>query len=223
MNDDGRVLVGLGWDGCRLAHGFRWEEATGMLDLGSTVPGRSSRANDVSGDGRVIVGWQDAPDGFRQGAVWRDGVQEVLIGPFGAVGEAHDVNSDGTLIVGQNCDPKDFSAWIWRPETGIECKPVERLIALKPYGAKMFATSEDGRVIGGSHSFGPDGEGVLWLNGEPQFIRAYLRDNGVTDAFTGWINTGSITGVSRDGRVIVGNGAGPQYFQGYIIILPPLN
>lgn len=223
MNDDGRVLVGLGWDGCRLAHGFRWEEATGMVDIGSSVPGRSSRANDVSGDGRVIVGWQDAPDGFRQGAKWTDGRQEVIIGPHGVVGEAQATNSDGSLIVGQNCDPLERSAWSWTPETGVVCHPVERLIATKPYLTMMLATSENGRVIGGASSFGPDSEAVLWLDGEPQFIKAYLRANGVTDAFQGWINTGFITGVSRDGRVIVGNGAGPQYFQGYIIILPPLN
>jgi uncharacterized membrane protein len=223
MNDDGNVIVGLGWDGCRIAHGFRWEETTGVVDLGSTVPGRASRANAVSGDGRVIVGWQDDPTGFRQGAVWRDGVQEVLVGPFGAVGEAMDVNSDGSIIVGQSCNPLDLSAWIWTPETGIECKPVERLIATKPYLAMMLATSEDGRVIGGAHSFGLDSEAVLWIDGEPRFIRAYLRDNGVTDAFTGWVNTGFISGVSRDGRVIIGQGAGPLNFQGYIIILPPQN
>jgi probable HAF family extracellular repeat protein len=223
MNDDGNIIVGLGWDGCRVAHGFRWEEGTGLVDLGTTVPGRSSRANAVSSDGRVIVGWQDDPFGFRQGAVWREGAQEVLIGPFGAVGEAMDVNSDGSIIVGQNCNPLDLSAWIWTPETGIECKPVERPDALKPYLAMMLATSEDGRVIGGAHSFGPDSEAVLWLDGEPLFIKDYLRANGVSDAFEGWINTGFITAVSIDGRVIVGQGAGPITFQGYIIVLPEQN
>jgi hypothetical protein len=87
----------------------------------------------------------------------------------------------------------------------------------------MLATSEDGRVIGGASSFGLDSEAVLWLDGEPQFIRAYLRANGVTDAFAGWVNTGFITGVSRDGRTIVGQGAGPFNFQGYVIVLPPLD
>jgi uncharacterized membrane protein len=223
MNDRGNVIVGLGWDGCRIAHGFRWEEATGVVDLGSTVPGRSSRANAVSGDGRVIVGWQDDPTGFRQGAVWRDGAQEVLVGPFGAVGGAQDVNSDGTLIVGQNCDPLNLSAWSWTPETGIECRLVEELADPRPFITMMLATSEDGNVIGGARSFGPQSEAVLWLDEEPQYIADYLRDNGVSDAFDGWINTGFITGVSRDGRVIVGQGAGPINFQGYIIILPEQN
>jgi uncharacterized membrane protein len=223
MNDDGNVIVGLGWDGCRIAHGFRWEETTGVVDLGSTVPGRSSRANAVSGDGRVIVGWQDDTFGFRQGAVWRDGAQEVLIGPFGAVGEAQDVNSDGSLIVGQNCDPVDLSAWSWTPETGVVCHIVEESTDPKPFITMMLASSEDGRVIGGARSFGLESRAVLWIDKEPQYIEDYLRANGVPDAFNGWINTGFISGVSRDGRVIVGQGAGPINFQGYVVILPPLN
>jgi glyceraldehyde-3-phosphate dehydrogenase/erythrose-4-phosphate dehydrogenase len=43
-----------------LARAFRWEESTGMVDLGSTVPGRSSRADGVSGDGRIVVGFQES-------------------------------------------------------------------------------------------------------------------------------------------------------------------
>ena len=54
----------------QLAHAFRWEESTGMVDLGSTNAGESSRANNVSGDGRVVVGWQEHATGFRQGAKW---------------------------------------------------------------------------------------------------------------------------------------------------------
>jgi len=193
-----------------------------MVDLGSTVPGRSSRANNVSGDGRIIVGWQDAPDGFRQGAVWRDGRQEVITGPFGVVGEAQDANSDGSFIVGQNCDQLDLAAWSWTAETGVVCHRVEAPPDPRPFITMMLATSEDGRVIGGARSFGPQSEAILWLDGEPHYIDEYLASQGVPDAFDGWINTGFITGVSREGRVIVGQGAGPRNFQGYIIILPRL-
>ena len=34
-SDDGRVVVGLAWDGCGYARAFRWEESTGMVDLGT--------------------------------------------------------------------------------------------------------------------------------------------------------------------------------------------
>src|SRR5260370_14856922 len=76
VNGDGSVIVGLGWDGCAHAHGFRWDAITGMTDLGSLVEGRASRANAISGDGQVIAGWSDQATGFRQGARWRDGVWE---------------------------------------------------------------------------------------------------------------------------------------------------
>ena len=39
---DGRVVVGLGWNGCGHARAFRWEESTGMVDLGS-LTGQSTR------------------------------------------------------------------------------------------------------------------------------------------------------------------------------------
>ena len=61
---DGKVVVGMAQNGCTFAHAFRWEESTGLVDLGSSVAGRASFARGVSADGRVIVGYQDRADGF---------------------------------------------------------------------------------------------------------------------------------------------------------------
>ena len=121
---DGRVIVGLAWNGCNIARAFRWEEATGMVDLGSTVAGRSSRANGVSGDGKVVIGWQEHETGPRMGARWVDGRQEVFAGPDGFVGEAHGANSDASIVVGQTCrftGTLDQSAWIWTAREGVQC------------------------------------------------------------------------------------------------------
>ena len=123
---DASIIVGLGWDGCNYAHGFSWRESTGMADLGTTVPGRSTRANAVSNEGRMTVGWQDAPTGLRQGARWVDGRQELFMGPHGVVGEALATNADGSLVVGQNCNFSnvlDQSAWSWTASTGVRCHP----------------------------------------------------------------------------------------------------
>ena len=221
---DASIIVGLGWDGCNYAHGFSWRESTGMADLGTSVPGRSTRANAVSNEGRMTVGWQDAPTGLRQGARWVDGRQELFIGPHGVVGEALATNADGSLVVGQNCNfsnDLDQSAWSWTASTGVRCHPAPR-VRLPRYIAGMAATSDDGRVIGGFHSFGLDSEAVLWLDGEAIYLREYLRNNGVPDAFNGWINTGFVNAVSPDGRMIAGQGAGPRDFQGYVVILDSL-
>ena len=72
---------------------------------------------------------------------------------------------------------------------------------------------------GGSQSFGLDSEAVLWINRSPTYLKDYLRAHGVPDAFEGWVNTGFINGVSSNGRILVGYGAGPTDFQGYIVIL----
>jgi probable HAF family extracellular repeat protein len=217
-SDDGRVIVGLGWDGCRFARAFRWEESTGMVDLGSTVEGRSSRANNVSGDGRIVIGWQEDQFGFRQGARWVDGRQELFNGPNGIVGEARDSNTDGSVIVGQNCHPATAMGWIWRAGSEIVCYPPPRP---RPVGFQvlMLATSEDGRIVGGAHSFGLESESILWVDGEPHYLKDYLREHGIPDAFEGWVNTGFINAVSPDGRILAGYGAGRRAFTGFVVIL----
>jgi probable HAF family extracellular repeat protein len=223
-SDDGRVVVGLGWNGCRYARAFRWQESTGMVDLGSTTA-NSSRANDVSGDGRVVVGWQEAATGFRQGAKWVNLRQELILGPAGPVGEAFAANRDGSFIVGQVCDPPNpavSSAWTWSASAGVRCFPMTRPLTIPnyPYLTAMMATSDDGRVIGGAFTFGLESQALLWLDGRGYFLSDYLRDNGYRNAFRDWVNTGFITGVSPDGRTLVGYGAGPRNFQGYLVILP---
>jgi probable HAF family extracellular repeat protein len=226
-NEDGRVIVGLAWDGCKYARAFRWEESTGVADLGSLGGGQqSTRANGVSGDGRVVVGWEQATTGFRQGAKWVDGKEELIRGSSGLVGEAFATNRDGSLIVGTNCDPMAYTgpptAWTWTQAAGVRCYPVQRPSWVVPlaYQALMQTTSNDGRVIGGALSFGLESQALVWFDGEPVFLRDYLRSNGIPDAFDGWVNTGFVTDVSNDGRTLVGYGAGPKTFQGYIVILP---
>jgi probable HAF family extracellular repeat protein len=219
---DGRVIVGLAWNGCRIARAFRWEESTGMIDLGSTVQDQSSRADGVSGDGRVVVGFQENRTGFWQGARWVEGKQELFVGPGGIeVGQAFGANANGSIVVGQVCDPsnpRNQGAWVWTERDGVQCLPVPRL---RPVGfiGKAFATSDDGRVIGGGHGFGLESEAVLWIDRSPAYLGDYLQQHGVPNAFRGWVNTGTITGVSADGRVLVGYGAGPRDFQGYVVIL----
>jgi probable HAF family extracellular repeat protein len=225
-NGDGSVLVGLAWNGCSIARAFRWTEETGMVDLGSTVDGKSSRADAVSGDGKVVVGFQEHATGFRQAARWIDGKQTVFTGPEGLLGEANATNADGSIIVGQNCQAlsNGQSAWVWTAREGVQCLPVPvRRPAIEgSFSGAALATSDDGRVIGGAHSFGLESESVIWIDRQPQYLKSYLREHGVPNAFEGWVNTGFVTGMTRDGRVLVGYGAGPRDFTGFMVIMPPL-
>jgi uncharacterized membrane protein len=173
-----------------------------------------------------VVGWQEDVTGFWMGAKWVDGVQTLFQGPKGMVGEAFAANRDGSFIVGTQCDPYDTkaNAWTWTAATGIKCFPVDRPRWVLPnyYKALMQTTSEDGRVIGGAFSFGLDSEALVWFDGQVYFLRDYLRDHGIPDAFEGWVNTGFILGMTPDGRTLVGYGAGPTGFQGYVVVLPEM-
>jgi probable HAF family extracellular repeat protein len=228
---DGHVVVGLGWDGCKFAHAFRWEDSTGMVDLGSTVAGKSSRADGVSGDGNVVVGQQEAATGFTQGAQWVGGQQSLFTGPGGEVGTAKAANLDGSIVVGRVCDPSAArpsdptfqSAWVWTKQDGLKClaAPALRASPGPLIIVEASATSDDGRVIGGSQNVGgsEDSDAVIWIDRVPYYLKDYLAAHGVPDAFRTWVNTGSITDISPDGRILVGKGAALGGFQGYIVIL----
>jgi len=206
-----------------------------MVDLGSSVQGRASLASGASGDGRVIVGYQDTAN-FREGARWLDSREELMPGPVGFVGQARATNIDGSIIVGQICRPgdeMDQSAWMWTAQGGTTCLPAPSKISAPVPGpgpgpgvgpsiiVQANATSDDGHVIGGGQNVGGsnDSNAVIWIGGRPAYLKDFLRANGVPDAFTAWPNTGEITGITPDGHILVGWGAAPGGFRGYLVVL----
>jgi probable HAF family extracellular repeat protein len=219
VSGDGTVVVGLGWNGCAYAHGFRWDADLGLSDLGSLVDGRASRANAVSADGQVIIGWSDQASGFRQGAAWANGSWRWFESEYGAVGEALAVNSDGSIIVGYACGPFNQHAWTWTSEAGVQC--VAGTLS-NPVVTFMFAVNGDGSVIGGAEQ--PDispgsRAAVLWFSGEPVSLKQYLLDRGVSEV-AAW-DLKSVSAVSSDGTVIAGWGFDPQFrVRGFVVALP---
>ena len=226
---DGRVVVGLARNGCTFAHAFKWQESTGVVDLGSTVAGHPSLAAGVSADGRVAVGYQERADGTRQGARWVDLQQQLIpnvAGAFAFVGTANAANHDGSIVVGRLCRfgvESEQSAWVWSERDGTRCLPAP---TLRPSPGPVIqvtanGTSDDGRVIGGGQNVGGsnDSNAIIWINGTGSYLKDYLQANGVPNAFQTWINTGEITDVSPDGRVLVGWGAALGGFRGYMVIL----
>jgi uncharacterized membrane protein len=243
---DGRVVVGGGYYGtnpaipCEFYAAFRWEESTGFV-LMPTSSGTYTRAHGVSADGRVVVGIDAAITGVWRGVKWVDGKEEFIQGPLGNTVSAWAVNRDGTVIAGSGCTVdlpnQPPSAWSWTAAGGVKCHTAEppRWVPWITgannfnYNTYVYAVSDDGRVMGGDIQFdiaAGDEESVLWFDGEPVYLRDYLRGHGYPDAFEGHFNTGRITAISPDGRVIVGHNGGPfgavnRY--GFIVILPELN
>jgi probable HAF family extracellular repeat protein len=223
---NGQVVVGGGYNGCTVFHAFRWQASTGIVDLGSSVEGKSSRALGVSGDGSVVVGDQNTAQLPNQGARWLNGRQELISGPQGPVGSAVATNHDGSIVVGRVCHPSSDTpqdGWMWTPQNGTTCLPAPRN-RISP-GPKIIveaaATSDDGQVIGGSQSVGGsvDSDAVIWIGSKPAYLKDFLQANGVPNAFNTWVNTGTITGISPDGRILVGWGAAALGYRGYIVIL----
>src|SRR5262245_2274325 len=112
---DNRKVVGLAWDGCGEVSGYSWDKGGGMRSLGSL--GDGSRANDVSADGSMVVGWDQDATGFWRGTRWVYG-RETLFqqtpalccnpadpwcpGATTDVGSAEAVNSTGTVVAGES-------------------------------------------------------------------------------------------------------------------------
>ena len=209
VSGDGSTAVGLVWLAqlCR-AHGGAWDLRGGgpATDLGSTVPNAASRANAISADGHVIGGWQDNEFGERQGAIWRDGVEEPVLTSAGEhVGEVAFVNHDGSVIAGSNLPYGGGSAWVSsarRGFTAIESPSVFWQIFL-------VAASDDGSLaVGVARTQNGLQKAWIWKAQGGKFLWAddYMAKNGLA---SGW-QIASLAAVSADGLTLAGWGLNPN-------------
>jgi uncharacterized membrane protein len=220
VSDGGKTVVGLGWDGCK-ASAFRWTKKAGMVSLGS-LDGQASRANDISADGSVIVGWDDSPVGERRGAIWVNGRERLLspTGPF--VGSAEAVTADGTVVVGQNAGRGDIrkQAYRWTAAGGAHL--LGKLPGGGPFSvASGLGLTDDGKVVVG-FSGGRRRDAFIWSRATGMLrLRDYLKSLGVT-GMHGWRLDTAIA-ISGDGTTITGWGYRPDgHVQSWIVQnLPP--
>jgi uncharacterized membrane protein len=196
------VIVGLGWIDGGTAHATVWS-GNSITDLGSTVPDRSTRANAVNASGSVVVGWQDAEDGYRQGAYWTNGTQTLLATADGRVGEAGAVTPDGRYVVGVGNDATQFGQW--RYDTTDGSFDFLGTINAANFNRASTGISDDGRVIVGyDRGFGPagQGQGTIWIEGEGLFnLTSYVSGLGIN---LGTRRLALPLAVSADGTQIVG-------------------
>lgn len=215
LDTDGDVAVGLAWvPGCR-AEAFRWTEDGGTTGLGRSAPS-SSRAYDVSGDGSVIVGWDEHPDfGYRRPALWQEGVSgpQHFVGEEPA-GEASGVSTDGQRI----CGTKDGFAFYYDQNAGlidIGALPGET------WGSTATGVADDGTVVGfsGDPFFSFPAAFIWTQQGGIQKLQERLVALGV-DVAGYYLYTA--TSVSADGRVIAGCAIDPSgfWFVPYVVRLP---
>ncbi len=219
MSSDGKNIVGLAWTTSARAEGVYWKDGEPIVGLGTTVPTRSSRADAVSADGSVIVGWQDAINGVRQGAIWRNGVQELLKDNDGNIlGAATAVSADGKTVVGiKNTTGEGY---IWNETDGTVFVSSNN----PDYITSMSVLSDDGKTALGL-SFDPTqsillAEGFIWTKeGGKVNLNDYVASLGFDDL---GIVFAVPTGISPDGKYLGGIGANfaEGDAKGFLIKLP---
>lgn len=219
MSSNGKNIVGLAWTTSARAEGVYWKDGEPIVGLGTTVPTRSSRADAVSADGSVIVGWQDAINGVRQGAIWRNGVQELLKDNDGNIlGAAAAVSADGKTVVGiKNTTGEGY---IWNETDGTVFVSSNN----PDYITSMSVLSDDGKTALGL-SFDPTqsillAEGFIWTKeGGKVNLNDYVAGLGFDDL---GIVFAVPTGISPDGKYLGGIGANfaEGDAKGFLIKLP---
>lgn len=224
---DGSVVVGFSG-----GQAFGWT-AGGMVDLGNIPPYiGSSAAHGVSADGSVIVG-ASTNDAFR----WTPagGMVGLGLSTLDCYASAQDVSADGNTLVGfvtcvyAICDLDDCSyhytstPFRWTAQSG-----AVNIAANTGNDQYALGISSDGLVAVGYETY------YEWFSGNTVFtaliwdaengmrsLRQVLVDQyGLGSQLAGW-RLGSATGISDDGRVIVGWGTNPSSArEAFRVVLP---
>jgi uncharacterized membrane protein len=190
-----------------------------MQGLGDLSGGAfASKANDISLDGSVAVGFGTSTSGqeaFRWDASnGMQGLGDLAGGVFAS--EALAISEDGSTIVGWGTSSSGTEAFVWDAVNGM------RGLGDLPGGeisSTAFATTPDGSIVIGSSRSGIGNEAFIWdaTNGM-QELDQYLIAKGLD--LTGWTLLGA-TGVSADGLAFVGWGTGPAGgVQGWYAVIP---
>jgi hypothetical protein len=221
VSGDGTTMVGLGWHQSCAARAYRFSTSDGLVDLGSTVAGNSSRANACDDTGEVIAGWQDTNSGGRQGAIWRDGVQTLITTQSGApVGEAGAVSGDGNWVVGLAAGGSVSLGWRWSESTGLLTLPPSPIPSL-PRAFPTGVNRDGSRIVLFYRTPFPPatgGEGYLWIDGTIHSLETLAAEQGV--AIPSGVRMALPLGMSNDGYTIVGTARTPSGIQGFILDLP---
>jgi probable HAF family extracellular repeat protein len=226
ISGDGSVIVGetlFNIDGVFHHEPTVWldDQAPFTLDVFPRLEDEDSAAHDVSADGQVVVGYANNADGVREAFRWtsEDGAVGLGVGDtpgfFESVARA--TNSNGDVVVGFLNQGLAQHGFRWTADDGLVDLGV---IPQKGTSTRALDVNGDGSVV------------VGWTGGA--FVRPFIWDetNGMRDLgalidelsgrdeLPGWTRMAA-TGVSDDGRTIVGWGLNPSVArEGWLIRLP---
>lgn len=188
---------------------FRWTQSTGMVGLGDLPGGVVGAFASGIADNGVIVGAGTPDYGQIEAVRWTQSGGLVGLGDFqdsSLQSAARDISSDGNVIVGHgspNGTLGEYEAARWEGGT------MYHLGYLPGDNSSIaYAVSGDGSTIVGWSRGSGDGRAFRWtISDGMQSIAELLNSNGVSTS--GWVLT-TATGVSADGKIIVGYGRNPS-------------
>jgi probable HAF family extracellular repeat protein len=198
-NSDASVIVGASGNG---RYAVRWANGTPQF-LGSLSSGAESTALAVSSDGLTVVGEAGTTGGqvaFRWNSVGGMKSLGTLFG--GSASSATGISGDGSVIVGSSTATEGLRAFRWTAAGGMES------LGVMEGGAYSSATSisSDGTLVVGFGGLADVSQGAFIHHDllGMVYLKDYLIGRGVN--MTGWEQLLKATGVSADGRFVVGNG-----------------
>lgn len=219
ISDDGAAVVGLGYSEDNTAHAIIWTEENGIVDLGTTVAGRTSRANAVNADKTIVVGRQDIDNGSLTGVYWENGVQHSITVNGANIEAITDVSADGkTMISGGFPNPV-----VWNMDTGATEIVIPADAGILPKGIASGISADGKTVVGYYYSFfaGPyGGSGFIWTK-EAGLIKLddYVANLGLDNNGISFI---APLCISPDGKYIggIGMNTAENKLVGFVIELP---
>ncbi len=200
ISDDGTVLLGT-QRGIETTS-FLWTTGDGIVPL-------NFFATALSGDGSVVAGTAQVIGAFRWTAA--GGIVDLPLLPGAkSGGNVNAMSFDGSVLVGTSSSAANsaFQAVRWT-SAGVQ------LLGPTLAPSNAIDVSADGRVIVGNST-----QPFFWTEELGMVnIKDFLLDSGVSSV-TGW-SLGDVTGISGDGRTIVGRGTDPDgNQQGWIATIP---
>ena len=215
---DGAVVVGWGSSNIGL-EAARWVNGNALAMGDLSGGGFHSAAALVSADGRTVVGTGNSAQGF-QVFRWTEstgmiGLGDLAGGEFSS--EPFGMTPDAAIIVGEASSALGIEAFRWTQARGMEA------LGDLPGGtfhSIAFDVSDAGAIIVGFGTTAQGAEAFIWeaTNGmrkmKTVIVAAGLRE------VESWQLT-EATGISADGRIIVGNGLNPGgQNEGWIAKMP---
>ncbi len=218
VSDDGSLVAGYSHSALGV-EAMSWTSGTGMVGLGD-LPGGifDSIGYDVSADGLVVVGHGHSASG-KEAMRWTSGTGMVGLGDLpGGIFEsvALGVSSDGSIVLGHSNSASGGEAFLWTQSGG--------MVGLGDlpggiFDSYAFDASDDGSIVVGRGHSALGQEAVVWDNSSGmQEVKQILVNGGIN--LTGWTLV-EATGISADGRTLVGWGFNPSgNFEAWIATLP---